>query len=139
MKKAVLTAIVMLTSVSAMAQYYPGPVPPPPPGPVYYPGGGYHGGGGYHNGGRSDQDDAMSAMSAATGAMFLSLASICASGPGCYYKQVIQAAKEDAVQYLADGEMRPKLAKAIEELKKAVPTDKSSEEALALAIVEFKE
>lgn len=135
MKKAVLTAIIMLSGVSAMAQYYPGPVPPPPPpGPVYYPGNG-----GYHGGGRSNQDDAMSAVSAASAAMFASLATICSTGPGCYYKQLINSAKDDAAMFLADGTKGANLTKALEELRKAVPTDKSSDAQLAEAILNFKE
>ncbi|WP_413583433.1 DUF2388 domain-containing protein [Bdellovibrio sp. HCB288] len=136
MKKAVLTTIILLTGVSAMAQYYPGPVPPPAPGPVYYPGGGHHGGG-HH--GRSNNDEAMSAMSAATGAMFLSLASICSTGPGCHYKQLINSAKDDAALFLVDGTKGAKLVKALEELRAAVPTDKSSDTQLAEAILNFNE
>ena len=132
MKKAVLTAIIMLSGVSAMAQYYPAP-PPPPPGPVYYPGnGGYHGGGGY---GRTQQDDQMSAMSAVTAAMFASLAISCASGPGCAYKQVIAQSKEDAALYMADGSRTALLTKAFELMNEKM---KATDEQKAELILNFK-
>ncbi|WP_413576945.1 hypothetical protein ACLVWU_02405 [Bdellovibrio sp. HCB290] len=131
MKKAVLTTIILLTGVSAMAQYYP---PPPPPGPVYYPP--PHGGGGYHHGGRSSEDEAMSAMSAATGAMFLSLASICSTGPGCYHK-VVKQAQEDAVMNKVDGTRTVLLMQAVELLRERAPEGKT-EDQLIDSIIDFK-
>ncbi|WP_413586308.1 hypothetical protein [Bdellovibrio sp. HCB274] len=134
MKKTVLTAIIFLSGVSAMAQYYPGPVPPPAPGPVYYPPP-HHGGGGYH-GGRSNEDEAMSAMSAATGAMFLSLASICSTGPGCYHK-VVKQAQEDAALYEVDGTRTALLVRAVELLRENAPAGKTEAQLLE-SIREFK-
>ncbi len=129
MKKAVLTAIIMLTGASAMAQYYPGPVPPP----VYYP---PHGGGGYHR--QPDPNDQASAMSAATGAMFLSLASICASGPGCYYR-AMETAQEEAVMKKADPTASgPVIERALELLSQQEAFKNATEEKKLDAIINFK-
>jgi hypothetical protein len=130
MKKAVLTAIIMLTGASAMAQYYPGPVPPP----VYYP---PQGGGGYHHHRQPDPNDQASAMSAATGAMFLSLASICASGPGCYYR-AMDTAKEEAVMKKVDGTTGPVVERALELLGQQKEFRSATEEQKLDAIINFQ-
>ncbi|WP_413295342.1 hypothetical protein ACLSU7_09510 [Bdellovibrio sp. HCB185ZH] len=130
MKKAMLTAIIMLTGASAMAQYYPGPAP-----------GGYYpppGGGGYHHHHQPDPNDQASALSAATGAMFLSLATMCGAGPGCYYKNLVAATQEEAVMYKADGTMGPYLARTLEVAKTREGIKDLTLEQQIESIIQFK-
>ncbi|QLY25944.1 MULTISPECIES: hypothetical protein [unclassified Bdellovibrio] len=129
MKKAIVTAIIMLTGASAMAQYYPGPAP-----------GGYYpppGGGGYHHQ-QPDPNDQASAMSAATGAMFLSLATMCGAGPGCYYKNLVAATQEEAVLFKVDGSVGPYLARTLEVSKTREGLKDLSLEQQIENIIQFK-
>ncbi|QDK38384.1 DUF2388 domain-containing protein [Bdellovibrio sp. NC01] len=121
MKSLVLSASILLAGIAAVA--HPGH---------------YHGGGCY-NCGRSDANDVASILSAYSGSLLLTSASMCADGPGCYYKEIIVESKDDAALYLATGgeQKGVKLTRALEVLRQMDPSNTSSDEKLAQDILNY--
>ncbi|MBO9665297.1 MAG: DUF2388 domain-containing protein [Bdellovibrio sp.] len=108
--------------------YGPRPYPPPPP-PHH---GGPHGGG-------SDSNEVASILSAYTGVLMLTSASMCASDAGCAYKEIIVDSKDDAALYIAtEGDVKGvKLSRALELLREMDPATQSSDLELAEDIINF--
>ncbi|MBO9667525.1 MAG: DUF2388 domain-containing protein [Bdellovibrio sp.] len=137
MKKLIVATLVSLIGASAMAQMYPAPIPAPVYGGGYY-GGGYYGGGYYQNQ-RTQQNEVGSILSAYTGALLLSSASMCGSGAGCMYKEVIMDSKDDAAIFISTegAEKGVKLARALELLREMDPKTKLNDLQLAEEILNY--